>query len=1285
MSAALYFNQLVKSLKSFRKNSNFFILGMAISIVYLKSANVCFGATDGTIWNRYTFLPNQSTLIVYSDEYYSNISESYIIEGKFEFYGRKSFFNSAYITDTNAVLIDAGTHVPSQYSLNDIFNLIGLDGLYVNNSTIQFTGKTSDGTDSDIVLTLTLNDDFVSLYGQITPVSPGGDYILMNAVAERKYGGGIGRSDYPYLISTAAHMNTIGLHTEDWASYFDLTDNINISFYKNQTFNIIGYYKSDTDNIPFSGIFNGNNKVITGLSYKSSASDRIGLFGYINGKKSQINNLGIINPDISAGEGKYIGALTGYFSEGKITNCYVTGGHVSGGDMVGGLVGFCDANIPFIDIKEQEFKVGVIKNCISSTDVNGKAKTGGLIGLNECIVLNCSSTADANVTGTNEAGGLVGSNKGIIIDCNSTANTNVTGIAKVGGLAGSNDGLITECISTSNYNVTGTSEIGGMAGSNSGCITDCIFNAVTNVAGNEVIGGLVGTNSKTGIIKGCTSTAVTNISGINEIGGFVGINEGNVQKCKTTAAINVDGTNEIGGFIGLNTGTIQDCNSTAGVTVSGMYEIGAMAGLNNGTIDGCKLTASSNVTGTTEVGGIAGFNNGTIRNSDSISIVAGENQIGGVSGTNYRIVENCISKSTVSGNNNIGGIAGINIGSILKSSSEGSVTGQKKIGGITGINDKGNIKNCSSINTVDGYMYVGGFTGENDGKIINSSSSGSVTGGLWVSGGVGINSGLIQNCLSTAAVELQVGFGGGIAGINKLDGLIESCYSTGAISGPIYIGGLLGFNDGVIIKCYSAGNVKDNYSADNVSDGFGGLIGDSSEMSSALVCFWDTQTSGQTISAGGTGKNTTDMKNINTFTDWGKCSDDSVYWTINQGSAKDYPRLSWENKQGDIITPVLITDMMAGSGTENDPFIIDTAAKMNAAGLYIYEWDKYFLLSANVDMSAYSGQKFNIIGCYIIPFTGVFDGDNHKISNLSYSSPEQYYVGLFGCVDSLLAEVKDVGLLNPTIEAKENVGSLAGYLKEGTVSNCYAENVNVTGNEAAGGLVGYNEISMANCHSTGKVKGNTDIGGLVGINSEGSITGSYSSCVVSGDSQVGGLIGNNSGPLTNCYANNDVDGYDLIGGLVGRNDSSINKCYSSGFVTGTIEVGGLAGRNYAPGSIANSYSSCSVLAGLWVGGLVGVNESTISKCYSSGKVVGTRLSVGGLTAYNSGTITNSFWDTETSGQTTSDDGTGKTTANMKTKATFIAAGWDFTGETANGSLDIWKINQGDYPRLNWQQ
>jgi hypothetical protein len=68
-----------------------------------------------------------------------------------------------------------------------------------------------------------------------------------------------------------------------------------------------------------------------------------------------------------------------------------------------------------------------------------------------------------------------------------------------------------------------------------------------------------------------------------------------------------------------------------------------------------------------------------------------------------------------------------------------------------------------------------------------------------------------------------------------------------------------------------------------------------------------------------------------------------------------------------------------------------------------------------------------------------------------------------------------------------------------------------------------------------------------------------------------------------------------------------------------------------------------------------------------------------------GTITASFWDTETSGQVTSDGGTGLSTIEMQTLSTFIDAGWDFVGETANGTDDIWKMPAGDYPRLSWEE
>ena len=69
-----------------------------------------------------------------------------------------------------------------------------------------------------------------------------------------------------------------------------------------------------------------------------------------------------------------------------------------------------------------------------------------------------------------------------------------------------------------------------------------------------------------------------------------------------------------------------------------------------------------------------------------------------------------------------------------------------------------------------------------------------------------------------------------------------------------------------------------------------------------------------------------------------------------------------------------------------------------------------------------------------------------------------------------------------------------------------------------------------------------------------------------------------------------------------------------------------------------------------------------------------------------GITTISFWDVETSGQVTSDGGTGKMTTEMQTANTFLEAGWDFVDETENGTEDIWRINEGrDYPRLWWEE
>ncbi|MBN2128122.1 MAG: hypothetical protein JW741_01445, partial [Sedimentisphaerales bacterium] len=100
----------------------------------------------------------------------------------------------------------------------------------------------------------------------------------------------------------------------------------------------------------------------------------------------------------------------------------------------------------------------------------------------------------------------------------------------------------------------------------------------------------------------------------------------------------------------------------------------------------------------------------------------------------------------------------------------------------------------------------------------------------------------------------------------------------------------------------------------------------------------------------------------------------------------------------------------------------------------------------------------------------------------------------------------------------------------------------------------------------------------------------------------------------------------------------------------------------------------------------GREPGQIRRCYAAGPVAG-QDETGGLTGLTQeGCIIDaSFWDVETSGQSTSSGGTGKTTAQMKTAYTFTNAGWDFADETANGTDDIWSIDEGrDYPQLSSQ-
>ena len=184
---------------------------------------------------------------------------------------------------------------------------------------------------------------------------------------------------------------------------------------------------------------------------------------------------------------------------------------------------------------------------------------------------------------------------------------------------------------------------------------------------------------------------------------------------------------------------------------------------------------------------------------------------------------------------------------------------------------------------------------------------------------------------------------------------------------------------------------------------------------------------------------------------------------------------------------------------------------------------------------------------------------------------------------------------------------------------------------------------------------------------------------------VGSLVGVNKGTVSNSYAAGTVVGTWTVGGLVGDNWGTITDSYSSANVTG-INSGGLVGINWE-GTVTNSYSTASVTGEIVVGGLVGlINEGVLSNSCFTGIIIAEEL-VGGLVGRNFGTVSNSFWNIETSGQTISDGGTGKTTAEMQDIATFSGAGWNIIAVGLNETHlgYIWNIvNNVTYPFLSWQ-
>ena len=271
-----------------------------------------------------------------------------------------------------------------------------------------------------------------------------------------------------------------------------------------------------------------------------------------------------------------------------------------------------------------------------------------------------------------------------------------------------------------------------------------------------------------------------------------------------------------------------------------------------------------------------------------------------------------------------------------------------------------------------------------------------------------------------------------------------------------------------------------------------------------------------------------------------------------------------------------------------------------------------------------------------------------------------------------------------SVSGRSDVGGLVGS-NRGPVRDSYVTG-SVAGERDVGGLVGTNHDAVRNSYATGSVSGQWNAGGLIGTN-HGSLKGSYCTGSMTGDYYLGGLVGANNGTVINSLSRGSVIGNYYVGGLTGSNSGNVSTSYSTSSVSGSSIVSGLVGINDWDGTVSNSYSTGSVAGNYYIAGLVGVNFGRVNNSYSRGNVTG-QVYVGGLLAVNfGGTASNSFWDTQTSGQATSASGTGRTTAQMQDVITFLGVGWDISavGPGVINSAYTWNIvDRQTYPFLTWQ-
>lgn len=680
---------------------------------------------------------------------------------------------------------------------------------------------------------------------------------------------------------------------------------------------------------------------------------------------------------------------------------------------------------------------------------------------------------------------------------------------------------------------------------------------------------------------------------------------------------------------------------------------------------------------------------GTVKNViiDASCDLRASNGVAGVVAINMGRIENCRNYAPITvALNQAGGICGKNtaLGVITDCYNEGTITsGYYGPGGIVATNDSATVENCQNAGIVQWAQVTNDHT----------SDEAACAGGI---AAVSTAKAVFRNCVNLGPVI----FGntvGGIVGGYAARVTMDGCIGVGQVSrtgtgtteewGPVAasLRSELGFSNTYYdAQIYTIGPAFGRdpegvtwATTDQLTNGtaLAGIPADIMDYVKgqypSLKAFKDeaaTVAYRKMVIFLGEGQTAADVTSDVTLAP-------QVTWSIPQTPAfaiengklvlKDLPRPERVVLTGTVgsykrefnVQAFRIT--LKGAGTKENPYQISTPEDFTqfqdlATGCGIHFDGKYFAMTNDVDLSSIDNFRPIAFGG-ANSFNGVFDGCNHKVTNLKISTnnfKDSVKYGIFGTLGKN-GIIRNFEVGSGDVKTYRYAAAIVG-LNNGLVENCINRaSVSTHFSYDMGGLVAENYGTIQGCTNYGTIDTKAShVGGIAGFNAVNCLVtdcNNYGTMTTGGYS--GGIVGNCGGSVKNCnnYGTLTMGGYS--GGVVGvqtNANESVEDCTNYGQLTFTGgTVGGVVGtvsgkaRNlvnkvdleftgtYSGGLIGYTYSKADV-KGLkhdkkvtstknYVGGIVGSNSGVIDSCVFTGEVRSSAQGNGGIAGYISGT------------------------------------------------------------------